>query len=90
MRTAAQSQNPLTRSENASTDVTRRAAQPPAGTMKIAVARKRKKIEPPKPDVAEKIDAGFTHGEFDRALKVTKRQLDDSSGRDPKSPRTSA
>ena len=63
---------------------------PPAGTMKIAVARKRKKIEPPKPDVAEKIDAGFTHGEFDRALKVTKRQLDDSSGRDPKSPRTSA
>jgi hypothetical protein len=59
--------------------------------MKIAVARKRKKIEPPKPDVAEKIDAGFTHGEFDRVLKkVTKRQLDDSSGRDPKSPRTSA
>jgi len=58
--------------------------------MKITV-RKRKKIEPPKPDVAEKIDAGFTHGEFDRALKkVTKRQLDDSSGRDPKSPRTSA
>jgi hypothetical protein len=40
-------------------------------------ARKRKKIEPPKPDVAEKIDAGFTHGEFDRALKkVTKRQPD--------------
>jgi hypothetical protein len=59
--------------------------------MKIAVARNRKKIESPKPDVAEKIDAGFTHGEFDRALKkVTKRQRDDSSGRDPKSPRTSA
>jgi hypothetical protein len=55
------------------------------------LARKRKKIEPLKPDVAEKIDAGFRYGEFDLALKkVTKRQLDDSSGRDPKSSRTSA
>jgi hypothetical protein len=52
--------------------------------------RKQKQLKPPSPDVAE-IDAGFTHGEFDRALKkVTRQQLDDPSGRDPKSLRTSA
>jgi hypothetical protein len=53
--------------------------------------RKQKQLKPPSSDVAEKIDAGFTHGEFDRALKkVTRRQRDDPSGRDPKSPRTAA
>jgi hypothetical protein len=45
--------------------------------------KKKKEIEPPKPDVAEKLDPEYSPADFDKALeKVITQRPDDSSGRD--------